>query len=31
VVKEDGKYLLSYGHNDCECRIAELTEKDLNL
>jgi len=31
IVLADGKYLLSYGRNDCECCFAELTEHDLNL
>lgn len=31
VIKEGDKFLLSYGRNDCECCVAELTEGDLNL
>lgn len=31
VIKQDGKFLLSYGANDCECCIAELTIDSLNL
>jgi predicted GH43/DUF377 family glycosyl hydrolase len=31
VIKRGDKILLSYGRNDCECCVAELTEKDLNL
>lgn len=31
VIERDGKFLLSYGRNDAECCIAELTEGDLNL
>jgi len=31
AVKIGGRIRLSYGRNDCECCIAELTEADLNL
>jgi len=31
VIKQGDKFLLSYGRNDCECCIAELSEGDLNL
>lgn len=31
VIKQGDKFLLSYGRNDCECCVAELSEGDLNL
>lgn len=31
AIQTDDKILLSYGHNDCGCRIVELSEGDLNL
>lgn len=31
VIKQGDKFLLSFGRNDCECCIAELTIDDLHL
>ncbi len=31
VVKQDDKFLLSIGINDCQCAVAELTEADLKF
>lgn len=30
-IKQDGKFLLSFGRNDCEACVAELNESDLHL
>ena len=31
VIQDTGGWKLIYGNNDCECLVARLTEKDLNL
>jgi len=31
AVPQDGDWLVSYGHNDCQCRIAKVTKEDLRL
>lgn len=31
AIQKDDKILLSYGFNDCQCRVAELQEADLKL
>lgn len=31
AIVRDGKFLVSFGRNDCECCVAELAWKDLNL
>lgn len=30
-VKRQDQFVVSYGYNDCQCRLASISEKDLNL